>query len=274
MVPTPPLSEGAPVVDVDQLAAQLDAARRAREQVDRMIAWCEEGLDLFGGRAAVELEPPIDYDAGVKVLEAAAPADVVDDDSPTDDEHREPEAGSRPVDLAGAKTSPPALKSRAGARDYRAKVLAVVLRSNTALRFSEIHDEVGGSDSRLRAALQHFIEEGRIEARGKTSARRFKAVKPEGFHSEHRERSETTKARNAAKVADGIERVVFRDKVAKAIAGQAGLTAAALAHCLEADHDDVAEACAWLVGHHQVTVDDDGGHHRHATGRARLRAAA
>jgi hypothetical protein len=164
---------------------------------------------------------------------------------------------------------------RAGSRDLEGKVLGLILRSNRPLAPAEINAAVGRDAQAVRPILKRLVAAGQIEATGATSARRYSKVKQHEFHTEQRTRQETTQQRNAAKIEDGVARVVFRDHVAKAIAADPdSLTIDRLAQALNADPADVTEACAWLVEHNQVLVNDDGTYARNAHGRARLRAAA
>lgn len=164
---------------------------------------------------------------------------------------------------------------RASTRDLEGKVLGLILRSNRPLAPAEINAAVDRDAQVVRPILKRLVASGQIEATGATSARRYSKVKQREFHTDQRTRQETTAQRNAAQVSDGIARVVFRDHVAKAIAADPdSLTVDRLAQALNADRDDVAEACSWLVEHNKIAENDDGTFARAPASRARLRAAA
>lgn len=239
-----------PMVDPSAIAEQLAAVQAARERLDRVERWLEDGLEIFAGPAApAELPPPADDEQ-----RGEAPPEPVEPEPETVATPRQPSA-------------------RRGARDLRAKALHAVIGANRPVAFAEIHAVVGGSVNSLREVLQQLVRDGQVDATGATKARRY-AKGDHAPHTERRARVDAAQKRNAAKVDDGIARVVFRDKVAKAIAGDDGcLNQERLTLALNADRDDVAEACAWLVEHRRITANPDGTYSRHVTGRARLRAA-
>lgn len=151
----------------------------------------------------------------------------------------------------------------------------MILKAPGPMPFADVETAVDGTKGSIRFALQQLVKDGQVLADGATNRRRYVKVAQAEFHTERRTKQEAGKARNAAKVADGIDRVVFRDQVAKAIAGDPGcLNEQRIAQALRADVDDVTEACAWLLERHQITRGDDGRYTRNASRRARLRAAA
>jgi DNA-binding GntR family transcriptional regulator len=155
-------------------------------------------------------------------------------------------------------------------RDRQGKILHVLIQSGRKLSRDELVKLTGLTTNELKRPLQRVVADGRVLAEGATKARRFRIPKQGdevGFHSDVRERQATTARRNATKVTDAVARVGLRDRVMKAIlADPDALTEDQLARALDADRDDIAEACGWLLQRHRVQLNPDGTYRR-AAGR-------
>jgi hypothetical protein len=155
-------------------------------------------------------------------------------------------------------------------RDRQGKILHVLIQSGRKLSKDELVGLTGFTKHEITKPLQQLVADERVIADGATKSRRYRAAKlgeEREFHSDIREQQEKTARRNAAKVTDAVARVGLRDRVMKAVlADPDALTEDRLALALNADRDDVAEACGWLLQRHRVQLNPDGTYRR-AAGR-------
>ncbi len=266
--------------DPAALAEQLDHARATREHLDRVVAWLEAGVELLspaGGESAHELLP------GPAVDDAAVPerprppgnmrAEYSSSDSSTSSVEPKPEPPAPPA----AQNRPPvaaARPARAGTRDLEAKVVSAIISSNQPLSRAQIAERTGLTIGQVKNPLQRLVSAGKVIASGATVSRRYQA----GEHRPHSEAGARTTAgreRNAAKITDAVSRVGLRDRVMKAIsADPAALDNSRLAQALDADLEDIAEACSQLVGKGRVQMAEDGTYLRSVAEAVREIAAA
>jgi predicted transcriptional regulator len=283
------------------LAAQLQDARDARDHLDRVIAWLEQGLELLGAPARERDHEPLGEppagDAAVpqRAIEAATPAppdvpmDVPTDVStappapPAPPARSSPEADLRSdaADSAPQKSargesprSAPAGSARADQRDRDAKVLSAVISANRRVAKRDVVAALDLTTPQIEASLKRLVEAGRIVATGEKSLRRYSAA-PHEWHSQKRAKVEEGTARNARKLTDAVGRVGLRDRIMKAVAADpAALDNNRLALALDADLEDVAEATSWLVGKDRLQMAEDGTYLRSVAEAAREVAAA
>jgi DNA-binding Lrp family transcriptional regulator len=297
--------------DPATLAEQLGHARGARDHLDRVVAWLEEGIDLLGAPAGEHghellpgpdvddaavpqraLEPPPkvskdlqdlgDADPAVAPLQASAEASASPgppaSEAPESEPPTAPSPPARANDSLNPSSPPPATKpartARPGARDLEAKVLSPIISSNQPLSKAQIAERSDLTVKQVTQPLQRLVAAGTVLASGATVSRRYRAAGHEP-HSEARARTEAGTARNAKKMTDAVGRVGLRDRVMKAVsADPASLDNRRLAEALDADLEDIADACGVLVGKGRLQLNEDGTYLRSVAEAAREVAAA
>lgn len=279
---------------VDELLAARAEVARAIELAKAEELLLATALELQASRRH---EPPPESPAGDAAVpqrapergsdsstssEAAKPEPPPDDELPASEEtppiierepEQEPEITPDIAAPAPARARTVAV-AREGQRDRDAKVLAVVLKVNRPVAKRDVVATVDLTVTQVEASLKRLVEAGRIAATGEKSLRRYSPAEHE-WHSKKRAEVEEGTARNNRKIDDAVGRVGLRDRVMKAIAADpAALDNQRLALALDADLQDIADACEYLVGNGRVQMADDGTYLRSVAEAAREVAAA
>lgn len=259
--------------DPDALAEQLEHARGARDHLERVIAWLQEGIELLGPAPA---QPPAIAPAAPAEHHVAAPGrqlEAPSSDPGPSDEAPKPEPGpavddptpvapsdDAPTEPASELGRPPAPSVRLAPRDVEGKVLHAIIKANTALSASQVADRVGMPKGKpLMRALRALVRDGKVLAEGATKSRRYRRTQLEEFHTETRAKVEASKTRNTDDEASRIRRVGLRDRVLKAIAADPdALDVDRLALALNEPRDDIANACEAMILSRKIVRGDDG----------------
>lgn len=154
--------------------------------------------------------------------------------------------------------------ARVSARDHEAKVLHVLATNGGSQSQATIIDVSGLSQGIVRDCLRRLVKDGRVLAEGATRNRRYRLAGKQP-QTELAAKVQTSVQRNASELSDRVSRIALRDRVLKAIAADAdALNEDRLAQALEADRDEVAEACGWLLERDRVCLNPDGTYRRDA----------
>ena len=248
-------------VDPATLAGDLERVRAARERLDRIEAWLQEGVALFGSDVVAEIAPP--------EREEPLPPQASDPDD------AQPIPAAPPPDREPPPATPPAAASRPPrprskvdiGRERQAKIMHAILSANPSARLAmgDLARLAGLTTAQADRPVSALVKAGKLVAEGIPPHRRYSRG-PQEFHTERRRQVEATVQKRRAIETDAVARVGLRDRVMKAIAADPDcLTEDRLALALEAHRDDVAEACGWLLERDRVTLNPDGTYRRNAT---------
>lgn len=155
--------------------------------------------------------------------------------------------------------APASRPARPGDRDIDAKIVSALMNA-VELSANEIAEQQRLDKDLTQRAARRLAEKGRLIPVGSGRWRRYRLAPQDGFHSDHRARTEAGKEspqEHAAK----ISRVGLRDRVMRAIAAKP-MTEIDLAAALGIDRDDVAEATGWLLERDRVHLEPDGRYRR------------
>lgn len=260
----------------DRRAEQVNAGLEPGDDTVQVVARGARVLELFGDRRGVGQQRRHDAAVPERAPAGNMRAEYSSSDSSTSDEPPKSEPPAvRPPTAAAAVVAKTAARPR-GARDIDAKVLHTILNASGPIAKRDILTRVDLdlSVGQLEGSLRRLADAGKVTAEGQTTKRRYRA----GGHRPHSEAGARTAAgreRSAAKLTDAVGRVGLRDRVMKAICGDpAALDNARLAQALDADLEDVADACSQLVGKGRVQMAEDGTYLRSVAEAAREVAAA
>lgn len=216
------MSIAALIIDSEQLQLQLERAEGAREEVDAVVDWLEQGVRLVEGptpEPVAPIPPPVARHA------------------PAEDAQ---------VDV----------RRRGGQRDRDGKLLSALLKATGPRRLTELAEAAGLSEPQARESMKRLEADGKAARDGKGRSTRYRKVAQEGFHTEARAKAEASRAHGQSQADAGARRVVVRDRVMKAVAAEPGKHyEASLAKQLGFTETEVNQAVAYLLGKNRLTID-------------------